>query len=219
MMTLKKLKTLLAAGLLMAALAPFSANAALVDQGFHVLDTDNNLLWVKLNYTLGFPPDQMKVELADIYGVYYAHRYATQAEIESLWTQAGLGPNFNIPSQMDYFEDNGLSAAYTAYLALTGETGSSSSTGPFQQGFHSVGEQYAPTAYIYDRVANFNDTIDSDSALYLTSAEGNPIGHYIVKDAPTNGPGPGPGTASSPSIVGLMLLGLAGLGYSHYRKK
>lgn len=197
-----KLITILFAGLL--GLMSQSASAVLIDQGDYILDTDNNLEWLKLTAT-----DAMSASAAittfgaDGWGL------SSEAQYESLfdaifptYTDTD-GNGYESVYAGDVLLDQGAYFAELFGLTYDSGTGSSASYGFYEgtDGLLHIGGVFHDSTWknLYRDHASSYDQ-------YRTSIHAN-VGIFMVR------------TASVPEAASLLLLGLGLVGLGFARRK
>lgn len=197
----KMLLPVLTGGVLLS--ASMGANAAIIDQGIHTLDTDTNLLWLDMSETYG-------ISFADVASAlvpgeaFDAYRLATNAEVTTLIGNFGLP---NATAAAVGLLDGSNEAAWLNMRTLMG----SAMLGPAEVIYGYTDDDYLQGRYLLD------DPIDPDiinlSFLYMGSPDqGAPyIGTFLVMDAPIQ--------SDEPSIALTMSTILMMLAYLSYRRK
>lgn len=169
--------------------------------GLLTLDTVTGLRWLDLSVTVTLPKDEVLAQLQPG-GTYHGFRYATNAEVVQLWTNAG----FDLSTQFTLPATPALHGGLEFMTGLLGDTMAGNSL----LGYGATGvtaEPWYGDAGISDvmgvQYIRPSDLFSGFGAADFVGAEhavgDNEIGHYLV-------------STPLPSAFWLFAWGLAGLG-------
>ena len=189
------------------------ANAGLIKNGNIITDTDTGLDWYALTATTGNSYNTMSSLLSDSNSIYFGYEYASFQQLESLWQNAGyitaIAPLVSIGNNTTTNATDIL--ALNNLMGLFGQTGTNCcarSSGIYNaiSGNSRLIWDWLPDAG--GSGITYTGITTSPSA--ITWAPRNDIGHWLIKETPTDVP--------EPSTLAIFALGIIGLASRRFNK-
>ena len=184
-------------------------NAVLVDNGTFTTDTSTNLDWLDLTETTGYSYNQMLANFSDVNSKFYGFTYASQADLATLWVDAGYTGNFN-----NYTSDINDRAVIAELFNLFGQTGVSCCDR--SDGMFDDDDADTNISFLYlipelspweSRVSISFNSLSPDDVNW-SSTVGNDMGSWVYRDSNFISQVPIPAAVW---LFGSGLLGLVGL--------
>ena len=182
-----------------------SQAVSLVDQGNTTYDPNTGLIWLDVSLTQGHSHDYVVANLLGVGQTYEGYRYATGAEVSTLFTDAGItNPYYGAP--------NAEAPSYQALIALLGSSaGNPPYTYPvwvtwgLTADINQAGNPWVAIVYLETQNAQWQVAQAHYTGLSLSPSEfSGTLGSFLV-------------ATPLPSTWLMLLSGFVGIGFLAYR--
>ena len=193
--------------------------STLVDQGQNTYDPNTKLLWLDVSLTTNISYNTMLANLSDPSYPYFGYRYATVAEISTLYTDAGISP-------VPYTASLTPSSAIANLITLLG------STSPNDEEVYVLGRTGDPFDASFQIMASLMQLVGNGlgggppvTNRYLAFPDGGNVVNSFDGILPGGGPQIGIGSflvadaTPLPAALPLFVTGLGALGLLGWRRK